>query len=69
MRAPYYPRVLCPVRIRYVLAASVHNYSMSDSEGRFDGVLLGIAQQHTEGVTEVSLGGRGRWGAGMVGSN
>ena len=28
---------------------------MSDEdEARFDGLLLGLAQQHTEGITEVS---------------
>ena len=29
---------------------------MSQSEeGRFDGLLLGVAQQHTEGIVEVSI--------------
>ena len=30
------------------------NYGLVMAEDRFDGVLLGIAQQHTQGVTEVS---------------
>lgn len=28
--------------------------SGEEDEGRFDGLLLGLAQQHTEGITEVS---------------
>ncbi len=40
-----------------IIDRSQLNCKMAESqEGRFDGVLLGIAQQHTEGITEVRSG-------------